>query len=76
MDVELDLRLRTMRHHPFRAVLGPPCRGLLTALLVLAAVAVAVVAGAARLAATAARAARTARSSTGGGPGPRASSLP
>ncbi|MGW4697055.1 hypothetical protein ACWEO1_32275 [Kitasatospora cineracea] len=33
MDVELDLRLRTMRHHQFRAVLGPPCRALLSVLL-------------------------------------------
>ncbi len=31
VDVELDLRLRTMRYHPFRAVLGPVCRALLTA---------------------------------------------
>ncbi|WP_123819505.1 hypothetical protein [Kitasatospora cineracea] len=33
VDVELDLRLRTMRHHQFRAVLGPPCRALLAVLL-------------------------------------------
>ncbi|GAA2112858.1 hypothetical protein GCM10009759_56040 [Kitasatospora saccharophila] len=37
VDVELDLRLRTMRHHQFRAVLGPPCRALFTVLLTLAA---------------------------------------
>ncbi|MFD8595316.1 hypothetical protein ACFV1L_09965 [Kitasatospora sp. NPDC059646] len=31
VDVELDLRLRTMRYHLVRAVLGPLCRGLLAA---------------------------------------------
>ena len=31
VDVELDLRLRTMRVHPIRTVLGPVCRTLLAA---------------------------------------------
>ncbi|BAJ26575.1 MULTISPECIES: hypothetical protein [Kitasatospora] len=45
VDLELDLRLRTMRRHQVRAVLGPPCRVLLAALLTLPAV----LAGVARL---------------------------
>ncbi|GLW57331.1 hypothetical protein [Kitasatospora phosalacinea] len=69
VDVELDLRLRTMRHHRFRALLGPPCR----ALLALAAA----VTGTARLAGAAlvATAAHTVRPSAGG-PGCRNPHLP
>ncbi|MFE1316183.1 hypothetical protein [Kitasatospora phosalacinea] len=79
VDAELDLRLRTMRHHQFRALLGPPCRALLAALLALAAA----VTGAVRLtgaallalAALAATTACTVRPSTRG-PGCRRPHLP
>ncbi|GLW73477.1 hypothetical protein Kpho02_57760 [Kitasatospora phosalacinea] len=76
VDVELDLRLRTMRHHQVRALLGPPCRALLAALLVLAAAVAEALrltrAGLVLLAATAARAVRP----SPGGPGRRRPHLP
>ncbi len=53
VDVELDLRLRTMRPHRCRHVLGPPCRALLTVLLALAALVAVTVAVVVVVAATA-----------------------
>ncbi|MFJ1756942.1 hypothetical protein [Kitasatospora sp. NPDC088134] len=53
VDVELDLRLRTMRHHQVRAVLGPVCRAVLAALVTVGVLLAGAVRWVGRLAATA-----------------------